>query len=244
MHFPVHLDDTVIGHLWGAVRPEARAAGFLPVLSALAPGPRIRAVVIWDERLREAFRAGRTPEQALEQWRQAPPHPEAGGVPAQAQLRRAADTDALVRLLNPGLPVPPRSDPPENPAGPSPESDRWSDEAFASVLVGRTYPGQTEQSVHYLPVRLGEAVIGFLWASVTDDAAGFQPLLPADAVGNRARSWWSLEFIRARTAGVPPLTALRSRVAAPEDPQGGRIDPEERERTASGLDELRGIASR
>ncbi|MDT0329184.1 hypothetical protein [Nocardiopsis lambiniae] len=152
-------------------------------------------------------------------------------------------------IANPGYEEPPLA--PELGAGPVDfaaqiEKDwawqRWGD--FAPVTIGKTYRPRTDQPVRYLPVHLGDELIGYLWASVTDDAAAFQFLLPGDSVGFRANAWWIDEMMQLQESGVPPLQALRSRVGAPEDPKGGRIDADAEERTAPSLDALKEIARR
>lgn len=219
------------------------------VVSALDFGERVEAVAVWSHRRTEAAEAGLTPREALERWRSEPDHPNAGGVPEQARIEELAGLEVLRETADPGYEKPPL--PAELSGGPIDfasqamkdwEWQRWDD--FAPVTIGKTYPPRTDQPVRYLPVRLGEELVGYLWAAVTDDAAGFRFLLPADAVGHAADRWWTYELMRLQESGVPPLQALRSRVGAPEDPEGGRIDADAEEHTAPGLDALREIARR
>ncbi|WP_306369530.1 hypothetical protein [Nocardiopsis sp. CC223A] len=238
------LDGVVIGHLWAAQDPQGSAAGYLPVVSALDLEPRIRAVIVWDERFKESFLAGLTSEQALERWRRAGAHPEAGGVPADAVAQTAPGSEALSQAINPDYTGPSLDEVPDDGPDLFPEMDRWSDVSFAPVTLGRTFDTVTDQPVRYLPVHLGDELIGYLWASVTDEAADFQFLLPGDVTGNRARGWWLTEFRHLRESGVTPLQALCSRIGSPEDPKGGRIDADAEERTAPSLDALKEIARR
>ncbi|MDE3723292.1 hypothetical protein PWG71_18010 [Nocardiopsis sp. N85] len=170
-------------------------------------------------------------------------------MPRDASLEELPSLDALDEVANPGLedrpftwgdsgePIPTMEQ-----AEKDWEWQRWDD--FAPVTIGKTYRPRTDEPVRYLPVRLGDELIGYLWASVTDDAAAFQFLLPGDPVGFRANAWWIDEMMQLQESGVPPLQALRSRVGAPEDPKGGRIDSDAEERTAPSLDALKEIARR
>ncbi|MBB6119512.1 hypothetical protein [Nocardiopsis algeriensis] len=245
LHYPVVLRGVTIGYVWCSADLEAHAAGYVVVISALETGSRIDAAVYWEERLVSSCREGLAPVEALERWKRYSEHPEAGGIPEAARIERAPDIDALLRLANPD-----HEDPliPEERGGEPQDTmslaagGSWDD--FAPVTVGKTYRSYTDQPVRYIPVRLGEHLIGYLWASVTDDAADFQPLLPPEVVHNRAHRWWVGEFMRLQESGVSPLRALRSRIGAPEDLRGGRIDADAQERVAASLDELKEIAQR
>ncbi|ASU59012.1 MULTISPECIES: hypothetical protein [Nocardiopsis] len=120
--------------------------------------------------------------------------------------------------------------------------DRWSDEALAPVLVGRSYAPTTAGPVLYLPVHRDGVLIGYLWASETEEAGDFQPLLPPDAAGNAARGWWTMEHVRLRGEGLTALEALRSCAGRVDDPQGGRVDADAPESRAESLEELRALA--
>ncbi|MGW9350380.1 hypothetical protein [Nocardiopsis flavescens] len=122
--------------------------------------------------------------------------------------------------------------------------DRWSDEALAPELVGRSYAPVTAGPVLYVPVYRDGGLIGYLWASETEEAGDFQPLLPPDVAGNVARGWWTMEHVRLRRGGLTALEALRSCTGRVDDPVGGRVDADAPESRAAGLAELRALARR
>jgi hypothetical protein len=235
---PVVFEGAVIGYLWFTRDPLERAASFLPVPEA-ASGTA-EAARVWKKRLREAARSGLSPEEAVLDWVGAPVDPEAGGIPDGATAREAENTEALLRDIagetgagggeEPPVPEPPLV------------FDRWSDEALAPVLLGRSFNPVAEGPVIYFPVTRNDALIGYLWASEADDASDFQPLLPPSVEANVARGWWTMEHVRQRGEGLEPLEALRSNVGTVNDPTGGRVDAEAAEARAESLEALRRIA--
>ncbi|MDT0328538.1 hypothetical protein [Nocardiopsis lambiniae] len=122
--------------------------------------------------------------------------------------------------------------------------DRWSDEALAPELVGRSYAPVAGGPVLYVPVQRDGGLIGYLWASETEEAGDFQPLLPPDVAGNIARGWWTMEHVRLRGEGLTALEALRSCAGRVDDPRGGRVDADTPESRAASLEELRALARR
>ncbi|MFW6642078.1 hypothetical protein ACOALZ_18800 [Nocardiopsis algeriensis] len=242
LHLPVELRGATIGHLWCSANPEVSAAGYAPVMAALGVDQRIDALIVWEDRLEELFKSGLNQIEALNALKGVPEHPTAGRVPDGAELEELPDSATLDDMINPGYSGPSLPSEPEEDPQLWPEMDRWNN--FAPETIGKTYAPRTDQPVCYLPVFLQGRLIGYLWASVTDDAADFQPLLPPEVLHNRARGWWVGEFMRLQESGVSPLQALRSRIGAPEDPTGGRIDADAQERVAASLDELKEIAQR
>lgn len=128
-----------------------------------------------------------------------------------------------------------QGDPPSPPpAGPLPGG-----QGFVSPAAPQgEYRLVTEQSVRYLPVTLGGEVIGFLWASPTEDAAGYVRRLDASERAFRSPLTWSNRLREAYAERLPALLALRRWVSAPEDPEGGGIAADAREQEAASLADL------
>ncbi|MGI5233490.1 hypothetical protein [Actinoallomurus sp. CA-142502] len=110
------------------------------------------------------------------------------------------------------------------------------------TLRRRGYGFRTESPVRYLPVTKDEKVIGYLWASVSGDAAHFVARVDAGAEGNLAEYPWFLRLERAKEEGLTALAALHHWIGAPEHPRAGRIAADATEREAPGLDALHQVA--
>ncbi|MEY9214244.1 hypothetical protein NI17_020750 [Thermobifida halotolerans] len=100
------------------------------------------------------------------------------------------------------------------------------------------YRSLTDAAVRYLPVFREGVLLGCLWAAETDDAAGFVAV-GADAV--QVERFWTERLVRCGREGMRPLQALHRWVGAAEDPVGGAVPAEARERIAVTLDALRGL---
>src|SRR5690625_2076186 len=85
-------------------------------------------------------------------------------------------------------------------------------------------------------------VIGYLWASDSENARGYVPRPAAGAPAWRAEQWWIRHAVDAADRSLSPTQALRARIGLPEAPVGGRLDPEDEENTAVGRKGLERIA--
>jgi hypothetical protein len=87
----------------------------------------------------------------------------------------------------------------------------------------RGYPAKSDGAIRYVPVTRRGEIIGYLWASVADDAASFRAT-PGDNLDRLgAYAAWDERLAQSRSEGLTPLAALRRWVGAPEDPRGGGI---------------------
>ncbi|MCD0444741.1 hypothetical protein LO763_14055 [Glycomyces sp. A-F 0318] len=241
--YPLVLGGATVGYLCAAADEARPAAGTILILSALDMPARIDLAVLWERRLADAATAGLRPLEALEQWRGAPEDSVGGAIPPGAQLRDAASAAVLVEWANPG------EVPPSDLAGPVPQPPpgrndwRLSHPEIEARERCKSYPRETPEQVRYLPVRMDHDLIGYVWASVTDDAAGFMQNQRSGKT-NWAEVWWLEEFVKLHGAGLSPLEALRARSGAPQHPTGGRIDPMDWERTANDLNYLFRLAQK
>ncbi|MFF9512532.1 hypothetical protein ACF1BU_38730 [Streptomyces sp. NPDC014724] len=76
--------------------------------------------------------------------------------------------------------------------------------------------------VQYLPVHRGHDVLGYLWASDTENAASFEPCDAADVDGYQAGLIWLNRLQAAYDRGLPPSAALTELRNAPPDPVAGQ----------------------
>ncbi|GAB3945095.1 hypothetical protein [Micromonospora vulcania] len=117
------------------------------------------------------------------------------------------------------------------------------DPEFRPVSLPDNYPGTTTSAVRVLPVRLGGRTIGYLWAAVTDDAAGFVERPDAGHVGLNAGIGWVQRIRWARANQVRPLQLLRHWAGKPEHAKAGLV-PDVAVQEVPSLAELRAHAQR
>ncbi|WP_157419718.1 hypothetical protein [Actinomadura kijaniata] len=101
-----------------------------------------------------------------------------------------------------------------------------------------SYAYATRKPVAYLPVVLRERHIGYLWAGVVTDAAGFVRFPDAVDHALKAPETWSDRLADSAGRGVPALQAIRSWIGAPEHPEGGAVPADAVEQYASSTTEL------
>lgn len=94
-----------------------------------------------------------------------------------------------------------------------------------------TYLAVTDTPVYFYPVTLNGTLIGYLWASATANAAGYQFRPDADPIGRGADGWWRGKLQQSWERDVAPLDAIRRLVGTPEDPVGGGIAADAEEAT-------------
>lgn len=233
-YVPVTLRGEVIGYLYAS--ESESAAGFVRRLELMDTA--FRAPWVWSKRLTEACTAGLDPLEALQKWRGAPEDPEGGGIAADAPEGEAESLGALEDLANPGYVDPRRDDPPGEQTWPdgTPIDRRKGWGPLSPMKIPETdYPASTEGPVRYLPVVLRGKVVGYLWASVTDDAAHWQVRGDAGALGKNAGVPWVMRLREAGKQGLTPLEALRVWKGTPEDPRGGAIPADAEEHEAPSL---------
>jgi hypothetical protein len=239
IYLPVHRRGQVIGFLWAAITQYA--AGFERRLAVA--GDDLDCLIAWETRLNEAAARGFAPAAAIEQWIGAPEDAAAGAVPADIRPGRFASLTELWDRLNPD--GPPLDDGPLIQDGTYPDgtpvdrADGWG--PLVSVPL-QTYAADTDASVRYLPVRLDSVVVGYIWAAVTGDAAGYLPRAQAGRTGEIAAGLWQLRFSDAYLAGQPATAALSRCRTFPADRLSGVVGPEATELEAPSLADLRQLA--
>jgi hypothetical protein len=117
------------------------------------------------------------------------------------------------------------------------------DPEFRTVSAPDNFPSSTDAAVRFVPVIRQGTVVGYVWAAVTDDAAGFVPRQAAgDAAFNTAVAWVR-RFRWAKASGLAPSQVLGHWAGEPEDDKTGRV-PENAEDTAPSLAALKERAAR
>ncbi|MEV4437879.1 hypothetical protein AB0K09_02500 [Streptomyces sp. NPDC049577] len=115
-----------------------------------------------------------------------------------------------------------------------------ADPQFRTVYAPDDYARHTGTAVAYVPVIQEGVVLGHLWASPTDDAAGFVPAPAAGAAGLNAGVRWIGRLRQAKAEGLTALEALRYWTGrAGDDPRAGSV-PAGSECEAPGLGALAG----
>ena len=114
---------------------------------------------------------------------------------------------------------------------------------FETAWAPDSWPWTTDGPVHYVPVNGERAVLGYLWASEADDAAGFVPAAGAGDDGDNADVAWTDRLREAKASGLTPLEAVRHWAGRPGDAEHGAIHHGTEDR-AAGLAALRGLAAR
>ncbi|MFD0691556.1 hypothetical protein [Actinomadura fibrosa] len=234
VYLPVTLDGELIGYLWAGTTD--RAAGFVRRLEAASQS--LEASIVWHQRLDEAHGEGLPAREAIRRWVGEPEHPRAGGIPAGTPEQDAATLAELDTLANPHLPPEPGPliQDGELPDGtPVDRSKGWGP---LTLTVPPTYDTDAVGPVRYLPVTRNDVVLGYLWASVTGNAAAYLERPDTGLVGADAGGALIPRLREAYEAGLSPLEAIR-RLKGGEE--GVSAMAEEREVPA--LDDLRRLAS-
>jgi len=87
---------------------------------------------------------------------------------------------------------------------------RLTDGLLFTVVPGgpRDYARATDGPVRYLAVATGDVLLGYLWASEQEDAAGFVPRAAAGDDGLNASVAWTMELRARKARELLPVQAL------------------------------------
>lgn len=107
----------------------------------------------------------------------------------------------------------------------SPSGPLSEDPELRTVAAPDQYAGTTAGPVRLHRVVWRRRVMGYLWAAVDDDAAGFVARQQAGDDGLNAAVAWVERLRAARARGLTPQQALGAWVGADEDARAGRVDP-------------------
>lgn len=220
-YLPVTCGGRLIGYLWAAI--GSNAAGYECCLAA--DSDNLTCLSFWFDRLSKSYRQGLDPLVAIRQWIGAPEHPRCGGIAASAVERKTPSLQHMWAELNPD--AEPIGDGPliqdgELPSGtPVDRSKGWSIPAMATPP---TYAKRATSSVQYLPVIKDGALIAYLWASPTENAADYLPVAGAGQQARAGAGLWHLRLSDFYAAGpptgrTPPMPQLPTRLPLRRNPQ-------------------------
>ncbi|MFK0141207.1 hypothetical protein [Streptomyces murinus] len=105
------------------------------------------------------------------------------------------------------------------------------------------YESISKSPVRYLTIRREGRTLGFVWASVGDDAAGYAPRTAAGDEAFHAGAGWLLRLREAYGRGLSPLAALAWLTGCPPHPELGQI-AEGTPKEAESLDALEELSGR
>ncbi|MFD7106202.1 hypothetical protein [Streptomyces celluloflavus] len=233
-YLPVVLNGSTIGYL--SLTDGDNEAYFLR--SMASDEDTLLAAARWAMRMEQAHTEGLTPIQAMQQWIGSPEDPEAGGIPEGSELLTVDDDAILQEFANPGY-VKPTT---EMESRRIPVHEQDQDGISPLTLEKSGYSFLTESAVRYLPVTLGETVLGYLWASEEDDAADYEPRAAAAPAGLDAGLIWGPRLMRAWEEGLTPLQALRRCRGELDHPEAGGISAHAKERVAPTTEALEELA--
>ncbi|WP_327143739.1 hypothetical protein [Nocardia sp. NBC_01327] len=240
-YLPVTLGDQLVGYLWGS--ENGKAAGFLPHLAIDIN--RVKSSIYWYNKLADSYGLGLTAVEAIRQQIGGAIDPQFGGVAADAEQADASTIQELALRLNPEAPLgkgPWVQDGTFPSGAPEDRSQGWGPLVSAPTT---TYNPDTVSAVTFLPVTLNGTVVGYVWASDTeDDAAGYLPRSGIGRASMVAGGLWRSRLISAHMAGLPALEALRQCRALPAHAAGtfGVIEQSTPNQHAASLSALRQLA--
>ena len=119
---------------------------------------------------------------------------------------------------------------------------REEDLEFRPVSGPPRYGHTASGPVRYVVIANQDGVIGYLWASDPDDAAGYEFRRSAGDVAANAGVPWYQRLREAKARGLSPSQALAELAAQPGDPVTGRIVPGS-EGAAPGLSAIKELAA-
>ena len=237
-YWPILIRGEFVGYIWAS--QHHKSAGLVRISSR----DDYLWMDVWRERLDDSCKQGLRPVDAVQRWVGAPEDPVGGYLPADAPVYDAPNLDTLHQRTNPGGPPAPGPfiQDGEFPDGtPVDRSEGWGPLISAPL---RRYATSTSSAVRYLPIVKEGRHIGYLWASVDNDAADYLPLRTAGKTAQVAAGLWQLRLSQGYKQHIPPLQVLEDNRRHPEDHLSGMIQPGAHEGELPSLEHLEALAQR
>lgn len=120
------------------------------------------------------------------------------------------------------------------------------DPRFQTVSAPDEFPITTDGAVRFVPVTRRGTVVGYIWAAVANDAAGYVPREAAGDDGFNTGVRWVERLLWAKANGLAPLDVLAQWAGQPEDDRAGYVPPDvaAAASTAASLSDLRALSAR
>lgn len=99
--------------------------------------------------------------------------------------------------------------------------------SFRTLSAPDAYPRTTSSPIRYVPILMGDEVIGYLWAAVTDDAAHYVAREGAGDAGRNGAVAWIQRLRWAKANDLTPVRALTHWAGDPEDARAGKVSSAE-----------------
>lgn len=104
------------------------------------------------------------------------------------------------------------------------DNGRTTEDLHLEVVEGPADYAYTAQSkVRYVAVANQAGLLGYLWGSDAEDAAGFEPRPAVRGKALQASVAWMRALRQAKAQGIPPSQALTELAKLPGDEQMGRV---------------------
>lgn len=236
-YVPVVVEGAIAGYLYATDWSEWLQ--FMGTTGRLDYGFVSDAEEHWRRRAAAYRRQGLNALRAMEAARHEPADEYGGKIPGDAEVAEVEDWNGLRAIAKPDFdPANPYKDASMVGWGPG---DREEPE-LVSYQVWQSYGVLADGPCVYRPVRMGDKMIGYLWASPAENAAGFEPNLRVRPESDYAEGWWLREFTKQHMRGLNALEAIRARIGEAEHPRGGRVDGGDEERDVESLDALQRLA--
>ncbi|GAA2664837.1 hypothetical protein [Nonomuraea recticatena] len=99
----------------------------------------------------------------------------------------------------------------------------WDNPEFHTVDAPDEWSWTAAGAIRCVPVSHQSRLLGYLWAALREEAAGFAPAGSATAHGRNAAIAWAKRLRQAKAANDSPLAALERWADEPEDPLFGMV---------------------
>lgn len=238
--YSVKRDEMTIGYVWATLNDQAMA--YWKIVGRLEWGDAAKVSSAWNARIRECYASGFEVMDALEYLKDFPYDPLIGWIdPTEGRNERSGveqfHEEITGRPLKPAREMSKQS---FEDGAPMDRSEGWGPLSPMDPSK-KTYKASSDSSITYLPVEKEGKVIGYLWASNRDWAAGFVWEVTPERIGFSASAAWHDWLSYCWQQGLEPVEALRAARDLSPDPARGEVVSGSEEKVIESLKELRRV---